>query len=121
MKGRLLSATLFLIAVGVLTQALTAGLFISGTGDTRMLHIIVAAALPYLAIIPTASAWRKRGRRALTKSFAVWTTVSMVALWVQEALGHMPFPVATAIHVPLGVLLFSLSLLLGASAWRSGA
>jgi heme A synthase len=121
MRGRLLSTTLFLIASGVLVQALTAGFFISGTANTRMLHIIVAAILPYLAIVPTVSAWRRRGRGVMTTNLAVWTTLLMVGLWVQEALGHMPFPVTTVIHVPLGVILFALPLLLATSAYRAGA
>ena len=48
----------------------------------------------------------------------MWTTALVVGLWVQEALGHMPFPVATVIHVPLGVL-FALPLVLVVVARRS--
>lgn len=121
MSGRVLSTTLYLVAAGVLLQALTAGLFLSATADARMLHLIVAAILPYLAIVPTVSAWRKRTRKVVTKAFAVAATLLMVALWVQEALGHMPFPVSTAIHVPLGVLLFALSSHLAVDARRAGA
>lgn len=120
-SGRLLSTSLYLIALGVLAQALTAGFFISGSADTRMLHVTVAAVLPYLAIVPTVSAWRRKGAGVVTTGFAVWATLLMVILWAQEALGHMPFPVTTVIHVPLGVLLFALSLLLAVGARRAGA
>lgn len=120
-SGGLLSASLFIVAALVLAQALTAGFFISGSANTRMLHIAIAAVLPYLAIVPTVSAWRKSGRGVVSRKVAVWTTGLMVALWVQEALGHMPFAAATVLHVPLGVLLFALPLLLGLSAWRAGA
>lgn len=117
----LLSVSLFIVAALVLTQALTAGFFISGSANTRMVHIVIAAVLPYLAIVPTVSAWRKSGRGMVGRDVAVWTTALMVALWVQEALGHMPFAVATVVHVPLGVLLFALPLQLGLTAWRAGA
>jgi hypothetical protein len=121
MRGRLLSTALFLIAGGVLIQALTAGFFISGTANTRLLHVIVAAILPYLAIVPTVSAWRKTRRGVVNGRFAVWTTLLLVGMWVQEALGHMPFPVTTVIHVPFGVLLFALPLQLAVGARRAGA
>jgi len=42
-------------------------------------------------------------------------------IWVQEALGHMPWPVTTVIHVPLGVLLFALALGLTFAAWGKEA
>lgn len=120
MRRGLLSISLFLIAAGILLQALLAGFFISGTSGARLLHLIVAAILPYLAIVPTVSAWRKSGRGMVTRNFAVGVTLLMVGLWVQEALGHMPFPVTTVIHVPLGVLLFAFSYYLGLSAHRLG-
>ena len=118
MASRLLSASLFLIAAGVLLQAVLAGLFLSGTGGASMTHVIVGAVLPYLAIVPAVSSWRRERRGIVTKGFAVAATLLLVALWVQEALGHMPFPVTTAVHVPLGVLLFSLALHLAFHARR---
>jgi heme A synthase len=121
MRGRFLSSTLFLISAGVLAQAVTAGFFISSIANTRMTHVIVAAILPYLGIAPTVSAWRQSRREVVTKTFAVWATILMITLWAQEALGHMPWPVTTVIHVPLGVLLFTLALVLALSARRAGA
>lgn len=116
MKGSILGVSLYLIAAGILTQAVLAGLFISGTSSARMTHVIVGAVLPYLAIVPVVSAWRRVKRVTIQRHFAVGSTVLLVGLWVQEALGHMPFAVSTVIHVPLGVALFGLSLNLGLAA-----
>lgn len=112
--------SLFLVTGGVLLQALLAGLFISGTAGARMTHIIVGAVLPYLAIVPAVTAWRRARQDVVTGGFAWGATLLLVALWVQEALGHMPFPIATIIHVPLGVLLFGLSLHLALRAGHAG-
>ncbi|HEX7100855.1 MAG TPA: hypothetical protein VF377_16660 [Acidimicrobiia bacterium] len=120
-RGRVLSTTLFIVAAGVLTQAAFAGLFISGTGVARQFHLWTGVMLPYFALVPTFSAWTNRRRGQVTGRVAAWTTLLMFALWVQEALGHMPFAVTTAIHVPLGVSLFAGSLLLAIAARRSGA
>jgi hypothetical protein len=121
MRGRFLSSTLFLISAGVLAQAVTAGMFISGIANARMAHVVVAAILPYLGIAPTVSAWRQSGRNVVTKAFAGGATFLMITLWAQEALGHMPWPVTTVIHVPLGVVLFTLALVLALGARRAGA
>lgn len=109
MRGWLLGGSLYLIAAGILTQALLAGFFLSGTPEARMTHLIVGAILPYLAIVPTVSAWRRANAGLVPRYVAVGSTALLVGLWVQEALGHMPFPVTTVVHVPLGVLLFWLS------------
>lgn len=109
MRFSVLSVSLMLIAGGILTQALLAGVFLSGTSEARMAHVIVGAVLPYLAIVPTVSAWRRAGRREASRALAVGATLLLIGLWVQEALGHMPWPVTTVIHVPFGVLLFWLS------------
>lgn len=119
---RLLSISLFAIAGGLLVQATLAGMFFTTAArEARLAHIIVGAVLPYLAIIPTVSAWRRAGSRSLTRGFAWAVTLLLVLLWVQEALGHMPFPVSTVIHVPLGVTLFCLALHLGLRARGAGA
>lgn len=109
MRGWLLAGSLYLIAAGILIQAMLAGFFISGTSAARMTHVIVGAILPYLAIVPAVAAWRRANASEVPRYVAVGATVLLVGLWVQEALGHMPFPVTTVIHVPLGVLLFWLS------------
>jgi hypothetical protein len=112
MKGSLLGVSLYLIAAGILTQATLAGLFISGTAGARMTHVVVGAVLPYLAIVPVVSAWRRVTLGTVPRYVALWSTLLLIGLCAQEALGHMPFPVTTVIHVPLGVALFALSLLL---------
>jgi hypothetical protein len=109
MRLSVLTGSLYLIAAGILIQATLAGMFISGTAEARMVHLIVGAILPYLAIVPTVSAWRHVSRGRVPRRVAVGATILLVSLWAQEALGHMPFPVTTVIHVPLGVALFALS------------
>lgn len=52
------------------------------------------------------------------RAAAVACHVLPVVLWLQEALGHMPFPVSTAIHVPSGVGLFGGSIVLALVAGR---
>jgi hypothetical protein len=42
-------------------------------------------------------------------------------MWVQEGVGHMPWPVTTVIHVPLDVPLFALALGLTFAAWGKKA
>ena len=117
----LLSATLGLIATGVLVQALLAGMFLSGTDGARMILVVVAAVLPYLTILPTVAAWRQVGRGVVPRRVAVGSTFLLIGMWVQEALGHMPWPMTTAIHIPLGVLLFALALGLTFAAWGKKA
>lgn len=117
-RSWLLAASLALITAGVLLQALLAGLFLSGTSEARMTHLIVGAILPYLGIVPAVAAWVLAGRGAVTRRYAAVATLLLIALWTQEALGHMPFPVTTAIHVPLGVVLFAVSAQLAVLAAR---
>lgn len=119
MRGSLLVGSLYVIAAGILAQAMLAGFFISGTSDARMIHVIVGAVLPYLGIVPVVSAWRGVKSRGVPIWVAVGSTALLIGLWVQEALGHMPWPVTTVIHVPLGVALFSLSLYLAMATSRS--
>ena len=119
--SRVLSTSLFIVAVGVLAQAAFAGLFLSGTGGARQFHLWTGVVLPYFGLVPTVSAWAASRRGRVTRTVATWTTLLTVALWVQEALGHMPFAVSTAIHVPLGVSLFGCALILGVAARRLGA
>jgi len=84
-------------------------------------HVVVAAVLPYLTIVPTVSAWREAGRGVVPRWVAVGSTFLLIGMWVQQALGHMPGPVTTVIHVPFGVLLFALALGLTFAAWGKEA
>lgn len=102
----------------VLVQAMLAGAFISGVANLRMAHVWVALVLPWYAIVPAVAAGARRRAGTLSGRVAVACYVLPVVLWVQEALGHMPFPVSTAIHVPLGVGLFGGSIVLALQAGR---
>ena len=109
LRTPVLTGLLVAIAAAVLSQAVFAGQFISGSADVRLLHLIVGSALPWLALVPAVLAWVRAAQRVIPKSFAVLVTVLTVAIWVQDALGHIGFPVTTAVHIPFGVAIFALS------------
>lgn len=115
---RRLAMTLGVVCAGVLAQAALAGLFLSGE-ETRTAHTVVGWLLPWYAIVPAVLAVRRRSR--LPGPVWVGTAVLPVALWVQEVLGHVPWRGSTAVHVPLGVLLFGGSLMLTAATTGAGA
>lgn len=75
-----------------------------------MAHVIVGAIVPYLAIVPTVASWGRARDGSVPRYVAIGATVLLIGPWAQEALGHMPFPVTTVVHVPLGVALFGLSM-----------
>lgn len=75
MRASLLAGSLYVIAAGILAQAMLAGFFISGTSDARMIHIIVGAILPYLGIVPVVSAWRRVRSGAVPRWVGVGSTV----------------------------------------------
>lgn len=114
----MLAGALLVIAAGILVQASLAGLFVSDVAEVKRVHLWVGLALPIAAIVPTVIAWVHVARRRVSAGFAGLVTALLVGLWVQDALGHMPFDVSTAVHVPLGVLLFGLSAALGIRALR---
>lgn len=119
---RLLSVSLFVIAGGLLAQATLAGMFFTAAArEARIIHLLVGAFLPLLGIIPAVAAWRRAGRAVVTRSDARLVTLLLVLLWVQKVLGQTPIPWTTAIHVPLGVVLFYLSLHLALRARSAGA
>jgi hypothetical protein len=113
-----LTLLLWMVASAILAQAVLAGLFISATAPVLMAHAIVGSLLSWFAIAPAAVAIVRRedlDRRVVTGSILL-----PVGLWVQSTLGHMPFAVGTAIHVPLGVGLFAGSVILAIASARSG-
>ncbi len=116
-----LGAFLALLAAGVLTQAALAGMFLSVSPGIQFVHMLVGSALPWIAIVPTVIAWVRAGQRAIPASFAVLVTLLTLGFWVQDALGHMGFPVTIAVHVPLGVVLFAGSTALAIAAFRGVA
>ena len=99
-------------------QASFAGLFLSVIPDARFWHMIFGAFLGYfaLALVPVAIVQRRRRRCA--SWIAVGAGLVPVLVWVQEALGHMPFPITTAVHVPLGVALLAYVVVLAVAANR---
>ena len=52
LRTPVLTGFLVAIAAAVLSQAVLAGQFISGSADVRFLHLIVGSALPWLALVP---------------------------------------------------------------------
>lgn len=114
----LLTALLWVVAMGVLVQAALAGSFIGGLANLRLAHTILGWLLPFIAIAPAVVALSHRG--VLSRGVVVGSAGLPVALWVQEMLGHMPGATATAVHVPLGVLLFGGSLALAITSNRPG-
>jgi hypothetical protein len=111
-----LTIVLYLVAGGVLVQAMLAGTFISGVANTRLAHTIVGWLLPYLSLVPAGIA---HARRRLLPSPMVGGCVALpVLMWVQEGLGHAPVAATTAVHVPLGVSLFGGALALAVASHR---
>lgn len=107
-----------LVTLGVLTQAVLAGQFISGMSNALPWHTAVAAVLELLAVLLllVAIAHRVSGERsrvALAGSIAL-----ALAVMVQATLGHIPGQVATAIHVPLGVCVFAATILMSVAMTR---
>ena len=107
-----------LVTLGVLTQAILAGQFISGARDQLGTHGAVGGVLELagLALLVIAVAHRLSGERS---RLALWGSVALgLALQIQAVLGWMPGQVPTAIHVPLGVCIFAGALGLGATIGR---
>jgi hypothetical protein len=103
-----------LITLGVLTQAVLAGQFISGASNAIPAHRAVAGVLELAALLllPVAIGHRVAGERS--RPVLAGSVVLAMALSVQAALGWAPGAIPTAVHVPLGVSIFAgaLSLLL---------
>lgn len=120
-RGGLLAGLSFVVAAGVLIQAVLAGLFLPVSGAARGVHLIVGSLLPLVALALPVAAWSERRRgRASRRLFWAATALPFV-LWVQEGLGHMPEPVTTAVHVPLGVSLLTYAVLLGLATRRAAS
>ena len=69
------------------------------------------------AIAPAAVAIAQR--RQLDPRLVTGSILLPVGLWVQSTLGHMPFAVSTAIHVPFGVGLVAAAVILAIASARS--
>ena len=114
----LLTTLLYVVTGGVLLQAALAGSFIGGLANLRLAHTIVGWLLPFVAIAPAVAALAHRGAQPLPKAVTAGASALPVVLWIQEVLGHMPGAATTAVHVPLGVLLFGGSLALALASRR---
>lgn len=102
-----------LLATLVLVQAVTAGGFIAGTWDTHYIHTIGGSALPLIAVGVTVAGWLVARQGGWPRRSVILSAIATLVIWIETGLGHMPMPVTTAIHVPLGVALFGLLMLLG--------
>lgn len=117
-RSRVLAGLCYAVAAGVLTQAMLAGLFLSGVQDARTVHLVVGWLLPYFALAVPVAAFVQRRRIHTSRNVVIGAAALPVALWIQEVLGAVPAPATTAIHVPLGVALFAYALLLGLASAR---
>jgi hypothetical protein len=118
-RSNVLAGLCYAVAAGVLTQAVLAGLFLSGVHGARMVHLVVGWLLPYFALVVAAVGLVQRRRGHATRNVAAAAAVLPVALWIQEVLGALPAPITTAIHVPFGVTLFAYAILLGLASSRA--
>lgn len=111
----MMRAIVTVLALGVFTQPVLAGQFLSGNADMVVVHGIVAALIELLALIQIVFAvllWRP-GRGPGWPVFASLTI--FVAVFTQAALGYTR---VLAAHVPLGVTLFAVMSLLLVWVWR---
>ncbi len=102
----------------VLVQALLAGFFISGEEpDAKDAHEMAGNALVVIVLAQLALAYLVRGwgRFKLLR----WVAVLAVLVFVQLGLGmaSKDESIAETIHIPLGVLLFGLGMLISALAY----
>jgi cytochrome bd-type quinol oxidase subunit 2 len=103
--GRAIRVVVWLLAAAVFAQAVLAGLFLDGGDAWRAWHAVNGVlVVPLLALIQVGLAvlvWR-RGRGP---GWLPVTSVGLLALLVQSALGMTS---QVAAHVPLGVAIFGL-------------
>jgi hypothetical protein len=119
-RSRAPAVLLWLMAAGIVVQAALAGTFISGVdADMQFVHLVVGSLLPYAALpvaVVGAVQWRRRG---VTPGVGVGMVLLPVLVWTQSVLGHVPFPVGTAIHVPFGAGLLAYTVTPAVLASRS--
>ena len=114
-------ALLWVVAAVILFQAVLAGVFLSVAPQARFVHSVVGSLLPWFAIVPGVLGGVMWKRREVSGPVGLAIVLLPVLLLVQEVLGHMPFPVTTAVHVPLGVCLLTYVVLLATAAGRRPA
>lgn len=96
-----------LITLGVLTQAVLAGQFISGVSDAIPAHGAVGGVLELAALLLLVVAIGHRVVGERSRVALVGSVVLALALNVQAGLGWAPGAIPTAVHVPLGVSIFA--------------
>lgn len=113
----LLRVTATLHLVLVLAQPVLAGMFLTGNVDAIGVHATVASVLAFvaLALVVIAVAYAFAGGRLWVIAAAV---VLLVAIGAQMAAGYTR---ALEIHIPLGVLIVVMSVLLAVWVWTPAA
>ena len=110
----LLRVSAALVAALVLAQSVLAGLFVTGDVGMLSLHSATAsllAALAFLQVVAAVLVWRP-GRGP---AWPIWASVMFFLLIeAQSAAGYAR---ALALHIPMGVLMFGLSVALLSRAW----
>ena len=98
-----------LIALLILVQATLAGQFEHNGADLKGVHAMMGNFLFMLAIVLLALAWLTRD--AWRYRMVIWAAVVLLLIVAQIGLGYgsRDSGDAAAIHIPLGVFLFSLS------------
>jgi hypothetical protein len=97
------------VALLVFVQAVLAGQFVYNEPDLKDVHEIVGNVLFMLAVVQIAFAWLSRD--AWRYRMVVWSAVIFALIVSQIGLGYLGRDEsdAAAIHVPVGVFIFSLT------------
>ena len=97
------------VALLVFVQAILAGQFVYNEPDLKDVHEVMGNVLFMLAILQIAFAWLSRD--AWRYRMVIWSAVIFALIVTQIGLGYLgrDEPDAAAIHVPVGVFLFSLT------------
>lgn len=105
-------------AVCIIVQPMLAGMYLDGDVDALDLHEINASVVSLLGLLQLIAAiayvWKGRGR-----AWPLWASLGLVlAEQVQAALGYADL---VAIHIPLGVSVVAMQILLTVWLFRSTA
>ena len=97
------------VALLVFVQAILAGQFVYNEPDLKDVHEVMGNVLFMVAILQIAFAWLSRD--AWRYRMVIWSAVIFALIVTQIGLGYLgrDEPDAAAIHVPVGVFLFSLT------------
>lgn len=80
--------------------------------------MIVGSALQWVGIAASIIVLASPSRATFSTVLKAGTHALTLGLWIQSALGHMPFPTGTVVHVPLGSLLVAGSFALAVASLR---